>query len=115
MFTIPVYYLIFPHGERKLCFSKAHYVRVLQYQGWTRDEARQAIELSADVHTHRWSRASPKRDQALKVLTVSTTIGKATLQKVKNFWKSNTTDLGTLEPQLPVLLQLEPYHPWRTL
>lgn len=103
MLTLPVYYLIFPHGGRKLCFSKAQYVRVLQYEGWTRDEARQAIELSADVHTHLWASASPKRDPKLKVLTVSTTIGKATIQKLKSFWKTNSTDLGTLDPKLPIL------------
>lgn len=103
MFNIPVYFIIFPDSRRKLCFSKAQVVRVLQYEGWSRPEARETVEMSSDVHPGRWGRAATRRDPALRCLALTTTVGKATLAKLKTFWKTNATDLGGIEPRLPVL------------
>lgn len=103
MLSFPIYFMIFPDARRKLCFSRAQYIRVLQYEGWSREEARQAIELVADGHPNRWMRVSPKRCSSLKILTTSSSVGKAAFSKLKSFWKSNATDLGTLEPKVPVL------------
>lgn len=103
MFNIPIHFVVFPDARRKLCFSRAHLVRVLQYEGWTRAEARQTAEMSSDVHRGRWGRASVRRDPSLRCLVTTTTVGKATLAKLKGFWKSSATELGCLQPVVPVL------------
>jgi hypothetical protein len=120
MFITPIYYIIFSDGRRKLCFSRAHFIRVLQYEGWSREEARQAIEMYADVHPGRWASVSPKRASCMRILACSSTVGSLTFKRLKSFWKNRSTELGTLEPHLPVLRMYDPASlsasiPWRSL
>ena len=96
MINHTIHFIILPSGGRKVCFSKSQFERVLRYEGWTRAEARAAIELYADTYPDKWAFATVKRDPVLKVFSISTTVGKATLDKLKSFWKARTTDLSPL-------------------
>jgi hypothetical protein len=93
-----VHFIAFPSGEKKLCFSRAHTIRVLRYESWTRDESREAVGLSADVYPYRWVKARPRRSPEMSVVLVTVEVSSVTLSLLRSWWSSNTTDLEGVIP-----------------
>lgn len=92
------------NGLRRVVFSRAHMVRLLRYHfSYTRDEAREAVDIAVDRFPNRVVRLSPSNcyqphhdpNYKATVVIICVQVKPSTKKTIASFWK-DALDLSVL-------------------